>query len=187
MLLHTPSRGRFSAKLSHFWAPEKRENKRKAKGNHYALFVQFPSSGWGPIYWIYNPKLTACARWGTEIQITGRAVTTEGLLLTDWKWETTQAAKRGQALGVIFCSSHLGLGFWGWFLLTFLCSLYRVACTEALSSSAWGSHLGFQFVQVEHTSANLRAASAAPALCPSKQEMKFKPDRSVPPPGDSSL
>lgn len=114
MLLHTPRRGRFSEKLSHFWAPEKRESKRR-KANHYVLFVspfKAPVCAlWGPNtserYWIYNTTLTGCTISVLETQIAG--VHTKNCSWQRQQRATKQAAKSSQDSGAIFYAFQLGL------------------------------------------------------------------------------
>lgn len=131
MLLHKPSRGRFSAKPSHFWAPGRRANRRKEKANHYLWYqcavCTASKCRLGPnILNITQNSHKACARWGTEIQITGRAVSTEGLILTEMKMRNTTSSKTWPGLGSDLVFVPLGLAFCDsdsgscWFLLFFV-------------------------------------------------------------------
>lgn len=123
----------------HLIRGERKQKKRKSK-LLFVQFVQFPSAAWGPVYWILHRTHRLCKVRGTEIGIPGRAVST-GLIWQRWKWGTTQAPKRGQALGVIFCSSHLGLGcceYNKWFLLNFsLVFMKFPALRPCLGSHFW--------------------------------------------------
>lgn len=177
MLLHTPSRGLFSAKLSHFWAPDKRGKQKKRKSKSLCPVCTVSKFRLGPN--ILNITQNSQLVQGKRDRNSNYRQSSEGLIWTEMKMRNNKNSKT--ALGVIFCSSHLGLAFWDWnkwVLLTFPWFLW--SCLH--SGPAWGSHLGFQFVKMEPRSAKLRAAPAA-----EKNGMKFKPDPSVPPAGEWNL
>lgn len=118
MLLHTPSRGLFSAKLSHFWAPDKRGKQKKRKSKSLCPVCTVSKFRLGPN--ILNITQNSQLVQGKRDRNSNYRQSSEGLIWTEMKMRNNKNSKT--ALGVIFCSSHLGLAFWDWnkwVLLTF--------------------------------------------------------------------